>query len=342
MTRSLLLAVSPYHLTTRDPAALAACLLADRLVTLLPVPPGDLDRDTVRAAFRASPPYARLLESWRWVAPLFESGIACSSLGTDDATSDALATRARLDTEPAWHRLRGLMHAEPLVGPVESLDRLASDLLKGGPDPGLSLPIVAGLDAFAVSHHAIVVRAGGDAEAPSRRAASAAWRGSAAQRLEAAIAQRLFTIGIPFFRQADGQTLLWARDTLHPTLTALRTALRDALAPAPSPAPPASTSAALSAASRDFARAFAAALAARGPGRDGPQGEQVLDGFVRLTGVRLPADAALRAGEAAAGRLAASGASQRAPSRPTASGSPPVPRTLAALVIEPLAIRPRE
>ena len=34
----MLIAVSPYHMTTREPAAMAALLLASRVVTILPTP----------------------------------------------------------------------------------------------------------------------------------------------------------------------------------------------------------------------------------------------------------------------------------------------------------------
>lgn len=94
--RSLHLVLSPYLLTSRDPAALAAMLLGDHVTTILPVPAGSLDRGSVRAAMRRSPQFARLLESWRWIAPTFEAGVAGSTSRGRDPIDDAAACRERI------------------------------------------------------------------------------------------------------------------------------------------------------------------------------------------------------------------------------------------------------
>lgn len=74
------LALSPYDLTLLDPAALAACLLGERVATFLPVPAAGLDREQVATALATSPRYARLLESWRWSVPLWREGVISSLL----------------------------------------------------------------------------------------------------------------------------------------------------------------------------------------------------------------------------------------------------------------------
>jgi hypothetical protein len=62
----MLVAVSPYHLTTREPAAIAALLLADRVVTLLPGP----DRRGAELAAERLPHYLDFVLTWEWSVPL--------------------------------------------------------------------------------------------------------------------------------------------------------------------------------------------------------------------------------------------------------------------------------
>ena len=77
-------AVSPYHLTTREPPAMAALLLAGAVITMVPAPPSarrglTVDRDAARGAAGEAPGYADLLESWRWAAELFRERVAVSA-----------------------------------------------------------------------------------------------------------------------------------------------------------------------------------------------------------------------------------------------------------------------
>lgn len=360
------LVLSPYLLTARDPAALTAMLLGDHVTTLLPVPQGALDRVSVRAAMRRSPRFARLLESWRWIAPVFEAGVAGSTARGRDPVEDAGACRERIESaDPSGQRadgrrrarrgeaasdapaggLRGFLHEGPISGTPEALERLSDDLAKGGPDPGLSVPILGGLDAFASSVGGVTVRAGSrGAGGPAARNAGAHWRGSVAQRAEALLAQPVFSVGMPIYTQADGETLLEARRALAGPLAGVRRAMAEAFAAAgEAGGAQAVRSAGVAEAARVYSHAFAQFIGVRGRGGDGADGVQVLDGFVRVSGVLLPEDAAVRAAEAAgAGLLRAQGSGVRGrggreDARP--GGAPPR-RTLPALVIEALAIRP--
>jgi hypothetical protein len=60
----MLIVASPYHLTTREPAAMAALLLARQVVTLLPTPlEGAGSSREAMAAARCVPTYRALVES---------------------------------------------------------------------------------------------------------------------------------------------------------------------------------------------------------------------------------------------------------------------------------------
>ncbi|MBL8759533.1 MAG: hypothetical protein JNK35_14025 [Phycisphaerae bacterium] len=165
-----------------------------------------------------------------------------------------------------------------------------------------------------------------------------------AQRAEAILAQPVFSVGIPVYTQADGETILETRRAIEGPLAALRSAMVATLAAATgADGARVGRPSAVADSARAYSNAFAQFMAVRGPGGDGADGVQVLDGFVRVSGVMLPEDAAVRAAQAAsAGLLRARGAGLRGmggrgdapPSR-----TPPR-RTLPALVIEALAIRP--
>ncbi len=62
----LIIVVSPYHLTTRQPPALVGPLLADHVVTMMPTPSkAGQGHDEARRAVMEAPKYLRFMESWR-------------------------------------------------------------------------------------------------------------------------------------------------------------------------------------------------------------------------------------------------------------------------------------
>ena len=87
------------------------------------------------------------------------------------------------------------------------LDAIAYDVLRGGPDPAICVPVNAGLDRFAAMHRLVVARS-----APR----------SVAQKAEFELATRGFALVLPVFLQASGQRLLLARDLLADVLGDLR------------------------------------------------------------------------------------------------------------------------
>jgi hypothetical protein len=329
------LLISPYHLTSREPAAMAALLLAESAVTLLPLPPEGVERDEVRLALRRHPRYARLLESWRWSFPLWQAGVLASLDDRADAIEGVRGAAARIQAEVRWAGLRGFLHRELFAAPVaegddearaggpagDDPDLFAADLLKGGPDPGISVPVGAGLDAFAAERGLVAVRAGASRSAVGGGPASP----TLAQRAEARLGQTLAACVLPVLTQASGDLLLEARDELAEVLGVLRGAWRAAESGG------GGEEAALRAAAAGFAEQFEAWVEPL-RGHDDGSGRQVLDGYVRLTLRRVPVDAVLR-GAAVAVRAIR-------PERAAAPDEPAEAASVLTLVVEATPVRP--
>jgi hypothetical protein len=329
----MICAVSPYHLATRDGAAVAALVLAERVVTTLPVPAAGPSRESVRLAMRSSPRFGRLLEAWRWSVPLWEAGVVGSLEAGEDAAVDARACGRRLVTEAAWHALLGFAHPEffedlsDLASPARSgraLDLLCADLVRGGPDPGIALPMLAGLDALARRHRMVAVRAGG---APARKGLAGP---SAAQRAEALLGAPALTVALPVALAAGAEEILEVREALQGDLAGLRGAMAAAFA-----AMEAGQGAAALRNHGAELRSRAAALTAAVARLALAGGTARAYSLVRLTGCLLPADSAFMSAAAAA---VASGAQ---PAKRNGTGGAPATGTvqgpLRAWFVEPIA-----
>lgn len=203
-------ALSPYHLTTREPPAMAALLLADQVVTLLPAPFESPDSRSAKQAARRSPYYSEFMKSWAWSVPLWQRGILISQLAGDDAARDMREMAQRITRDERFLPLRSLMKHQLFDSEHDYLDAIGADLLKGGPDPGITVPLAAGLDRFAARHQIFVARA-----APT----------SVAQKAESRLARNVFAIAVPVLLQASADRILFARDSLEPELVALRRAI---------------------------------------------------------------------------------------------------------------------
>ncbi|MGD9688171.1 MAG: hypothetical protein AB7K52_05660 [Phycisphaerales bacterium] len=314
----MLAVLSPYHLTSRDPAALAALLFARRVLTILPVPPAGVSRDAVRAALRASPPYARLLASWEWAAALFESGVIESVEEGHDPIDEARLAATRIGAE-GWVALRPFMHDDAFAADApmgEYLDAVSLDVLKGGPDPGWSLPIVSGLDAFAAQSGWVSFRAG---QGDGRR--GGAWRHSRSQVAERrlCVPTAMCTLAVPIIDRADAGAILFTRESLAGPIDSLGRAIE---------AWPSSGAAGVRAAARDYTAAFDELFRPqRATGADSAElPRDARHTLVRLTLAEVPVDAALLAATAATGRPGAIPASCRAE------------RRLRILIVEPMTI----
>lgn len=240
----MIIALSPYHLTSREVPAFAALPLGERVVTLLPGPAAPGAREAQLAAHR-SPAFLRFTQTWSWSLPLWEEGVLSADLEGDSPAADMLDVVRRIAEDEALAPLRPLMRDELFESEDAFLHALSADVLKGGPDPAVLLPLCAGLDRFATRHGLFVARS-----LPV----------SVAQRAEAALARPVASVAVPALVQASADRLLLARDLLEPALAPLREALDDAARAARSHAASQSMGQALQRAAADYHHAFESSL----------------------------------------------------------------------------------
>ncbi|MFN0134273.1 MAG: hypothetical protein ACKVW3_17305 [Phycisphaerales bacterium] len=276
-------ALSPYHLTTREPAAMAALLLAQDIITLLPGPApaqagGETPAADAVAAARRIPAYLTLMRAWEWSMPLWR---AASVRAHPDALSQALAALDSIADNPRFEPLRPLMRPDLFADSDAFLRALSEDLLKSGPSPAVSVPVQAGLDRLAARFGLVAARSD---------------RASVVQRAETAMCARLCSFAVPVLLRAGGERLLRARARLAPPLADLRAAIGTT-----------GDSPDISNAAAAYADAFESAL----PDliREMPDEERAIPGTVAVTLVRMPDDACLLAAADAVGRPRADPAS---------------------------------
>jgi len=210
---SLDLVVSPYHMTTREAPAMVALLLADRAVTMAPAPVGPRARSRAEQLVEHAPRYASLVDQWRWSIPLWTAGIIGADLDGDVPTTDVSEAHAEIFSSPLWSTLRILLEQGQHESESAYLEALAHDLLRGGPDPALTIPVAAGMDRFAARHDAMVVRS-----APS----------SIAQKHEMRSVRPLAGVTIPVLLQGRSERILDARESLESELNGVRDAINSA------------------------------------------------------------------------------------------------------------------
>lgn len=259
---------------------MTALVLGTRSVTLLPHPAGGASHAAVATAVRRAPRYLRLLESWRWSSALWRAGVVSSAAHGEQAGDALSGVYDDIRAESSLADLRPLTRTADALAddnPDGYLDALANDLLRGGPDPGMSIPVNAALERFADKHRLVVVRS----------AAS-----SIVQQAESRLASKVFAFGLPMLVDAGGERLLLLRADLEPQLNALRRAVMasfDAGSASPD----------LARAAREYAQAFESWSLKLGRGDD-ERGHRVRSAYLGVTGVMLPADAVLRSSRAAA------------------------------------------
>lgn len=288
------IAVSPYHLATREAAAIAALVLGDHIVTLLPYPANGTSREAVFEAVQRSPRYLRLLEAWRWSSPLWRAGLVSAELDGEAPCAALPAVYDDIRADSSFSDLRPLTRDVDQLRDLNAaryLDAMSHDLLRGGPDPGISIPINAALERFCATHNLVLARG------PVS---------SLAQRAEARLGTKLFSVGIPVLVQASGQWLLALREDLEEPLVALRNGITKAMDEGATDGKPLQRAAA--AYTAEFNDWVDAGFAAG----DDDTGKRIVPGFVGLTCMAMPADSVLRSSRAAVRSMSA-GASRRDP-----------------------------
>ena len=278
-------ALSPYHLTTREPAAMLALALARRVVTMIPTPTDDaggLAGFSATQVAKAVPSYRKFVESWAWSTPLWDENVLQASHRGQTAVDDMWAVTEHIEQEANLLTLRHFLKHGGFADPASYLHAVAADLLKGGPDPGISLPVVAGLDRFATRMGLVVVR--------SRPQ-------SLAQQAELRLAQSLCSFAVPLFMQASAERMLHYREVLKRELAGLRevmaTIAKDAIDPrGDGPMVLGEQLAELHEASAVLQEQYAAL---RDELCEDSEDDDVrlVEGFVSISAVRLPWDAAL-------------------------------------------------
>ncbi|GIK19134.1 MAG: hypothetical protein AMXMBFR77_03650 [Phycisphaerales bacterium] len=267
----MIAALSPYHLTTREPAAMAALLLAERVVTMVPTPFDGAERSHVERAVSRSPRYLDLMESWRWSVPLWSAGVITGDAEGDDAADEVRTVCARLRDDEHLAPLRLLMRESLFDDERSYLDAIARDLLRAGPDPAISIPVAAAMDRFAALRGMVVMRS---------------FPTSVAQRAEHGMAEKRFAFAMPLLIQASGERLLEAREALGSSLTDLGRTVRAAAFGEASALDVAD-------AARDAARAFEPLHADLARPCEDEDDLHVIIGTASVTAVTLPVDAVL-------------------------------------------------
>lgn len=284
-------ALSPYHLTAREPVALAALLLARRVVTVLPSPRGSTSPAEARHAARRLPAYHALMQAWAWSEPLWRAGVLGAEYNGHDATDDVRTVWEHVRDEACWQPLRALADARAFEDGDVYLAAAARDLLQGGTNPAITVPISAGLDHFALRHGLVVARCAAQ---------------SLVQQAEERLGQPAFTLVVPVLIRTGSRRLLLARRLLEPELDRLRCALAtfagSEFGDWTHPDVEGNARAELAAAAAEYAQAFAA-VRDQLLARDDEDDTRVLESTAKVTGVRMPVDAALISALAAARAL---------------------------------------
>lgn len=205
----MILCLSPYHLTTREPAAMAALLLGQVVITAVPTPDAVPSQGGLDEAARV-PRYRELMDAWSWSLPLWHAGILSSSYAGADPMHDVRACRDSIVAVPQMTPFHDMLPCRSDPEPAAALARFARDILSGGPDPSLALPVAMGLDRFAARFGLIALRS----EAAS-----------IAARVEHDSIRALARVALPVLVRCGARRIIAARAELEDALDPLRDAL---------------------------------------------------------------------------------------------------------------------
>ena len=312
---------------------MADLLLAERAVTFMPSPRGS--REEIEQAAAESPEYVRFMETWAWSMPLWKDGLLGSALDDgDDALGDLHTAWTQLAGDERYASLRPLARTSLFECQTEFLDVISRDLLRGGPDPGVSLPMAAGIDRFAARRGLMVMRS-----APL----------SVAQKAEQKLGRRVFAFAAPMFAQASAERILRAREILCEEIDELTLAmgeLNELVIQGSEPGDERDAVARIELAARAYADAFVSVADFIASGERDEL--HVIDRMATFTAVSLPVDAVLRSGVSAMRSLSRQrGGARRSEAQAAATQTLPVladtlgSKRVLSLVVKPLGERVR-
>lgn len=280
------LTLSPYDLTHRAPGVMAALLVADAAATIVPVARAWTSGDP-EAAVEESPALGRVFEAWRWAAPLWGAGV----LGPMDAAGrssvelvrSAAEEVADARTHPVLARLAGRKDVHDLTRLAEDL---CLDIVRGGRNPGLTVPVGAALERFAAESGWPVVLC------PT---------GTMVGGIEHKLAMPIAGLDLPAPVGAGGEALVVVRERMADVLESVRAAWAELMGAIRG----GGTSADIAEIERQALgpageAVCAAAAELADPGARGRASEWTM---VRWTVAALPANAMVRAAEIAAGQV---------------------------------------
>ncbi len=274
--------LSPYHLTTREPPAMVALSLADEVTTYLPTLGEQSDRDEAERIARDEPAYLDMIESWQWSRQLWGAGLL--TMGAEGRTAHPEIQRVlrQIRDDDQFAPLRPLLPASAL-DEDRVMRNVARDVLRGGPDPAISVPVAAGLDRLAVQRSGYAMRSGAT---------------SVAQRAEAAMGSRLFALALPMLIQASAGRIDRLRQCLHAERQQLALMLEAVAQDVAAGVTPADGTA-----WRDAAEAWTERFNDHRDSLTEPCEDEdelhVIESVVAIEGVLLPIDAVLRSSMAA-------------------------------------------
>jgi hypothetical protein len=313
----LIAALSPYHLTTREAPALVASLLAEEVVTLLPTP------ESGATGARSIPEYVRFTQTWQWSLPLWKAGVLRPEIEGDRPSSHVQAVHEEIRAQDEYRCLRAFLVDDTAESEIHYLAAVASDLLKAGPNPGLSIPVAAAVDRFAGRHGAVVMRS---------------VAASLAQHAETPLGTPVFSICMPLLVQADAARVLHARQVLDDALVPVRDALADLAASVVEGPPPRERVEELTHAAGAYAGIFEQR---RAEVLDDAENDAVrpVDTHVALMGVIHPPDVVLRSSAAAAKAAGAAGGARGVRGDPSPRGLVRTGPPVLSLIVRPLGLR---
>lgn len=204
--------VSPYEFHARSVGVYAALTLARRVLTALPT---DGAGDTSALRPDDLPRTIATAEAWSWSGSLWREGVLTPAFDGAGPLDDVGGVCDEIEAIDAWAPIRPMIAPRLFDDTRARLEAISRDLIHGGVNPGVSIPVSCGVARFASRTGALMFRS------PAS---------STVMKLEA----RSTTIGarcaVPVLDGVDARTLLTLRSTLEATLEPLRDAMDETVA----------------------------------------------------------------------------------------------------------------